>query len=83
VELEEDDNGVAQYKVEHDSPAVKGGLHDGDIVTQADDVQIKTYNNLIDFLNKHKPGDEVKFKILRGKEEMTVSVTLGKRPEGK
>jgi hypothetical protein len=83
VEFEEADNGVALYKVELDSPAVKGGLHDGDIVTQADDVQIKTYNNLIDFLNKHKPGDEVKFKILRGKEEMTVSVTLGKRPEGK
>jgi S1-C subfamily serine protease len=80
VQSEECDEGIALYQVVADSPADKGGLREGDILTHADGKQIKTHNEFIDFLNEHKPGDAVRFKVIRGKSKKTITVTLGTRP---
>jgi hypothetical protein len=82
VQSEECDEGVALFQVVADSPADKGGLKEGDIMTHAEGKPIKTHNDFIDFLNEHKPGDTVKFKVIRGKKTVTVTVTLGSRPGG-
>lgn len=80
VQSEECDEGIALYQVVPDSPADKGGLREGDILTHAEGQPIKTHNDFIDFLNSHNPGDTVKFKVIRGKKKKTVTVTLGNRP---
>jgi hypothetical protein len=80
VQSEECEQGIALYQVVADSPADKGGLCEGDILTHAEGKEIKTHNDFIDFLNEHKPGDTVKFKVIRGKKKRTITVTLGTRP---
>jgi photosystem II stability/assembly factor-like uncharacterized protein len=52
-----------------DAPAGKAGLQSGDIVTAADGKPVKSYDALLDFLATKKPGDEVKFGVLREKEK--------------
>ena len=63
-----------------DSPAAKGGLLPGDIMTSFDG---KPIQNLYDFtyaLRDGRVGQTVAVKVLRGGEELTLSVTLGERP---
>ena len=63
-----------------DSPAAKGGLLPGDIMTGFDGKPIK---NLYDFtyaLRDARVGQTVAVKVLRGAEELTLNVTLGERP---
>ena len=80
VEWEDAENGVALYRVDLDSPADKSGLRDGDFLTHADGKEIRTYNDLIDFLNAHEPGDKVNLKVLRGAKELAVTVVLTEHP---
>jgi hypothetical protein len=80
VQSEECEKGIELFKVVDDSPADKAGLREGDILTHGGGKSLKTHNDFIDFLNAHKPGDKVKFKILRGKRKKTMTVTLGNRP---
>jgi len=72
------DNGIQLVKgpngepaIDPDGPAAKAGLKEGDVIL--DDITA--------LLNKHRVGDTVVLKVLRGKEEMTVNVILGERPE--
>lgn len=81
AQFEECEEGVALYEIVLDSPAYDGGLREGDVLTHAGGKETRTYNNVIDILDAHKPGDKVEFKIVRGKKELTITVTLGKRPE--
>lgn len=37
----------------------------GDIIVAVDGVEIETYNDYLDVLDKHKPGETAKFKIIR------------------
>ncbi len=64
-----------------DSAAEKAGLKEGDIVLEFNNEKITQKNSLAKIIIKYKPGDKVTLKILRGKEESMVSVTLGERSE--
>jgi S1-C subfamily serine protease len=44
-------------------PGRRGAM--GDIILAVDGVEVETYNEYLDILDKHKPGDKVKFKIIR------------------
>lgn len=73
-------NGVRFADIRPDSPAAKGGLLPGDIMTGFDGKPIK---NLYDFtyaLRDARVGQTVAVKVLRDAEELTLSVTLGERP---
>lgn len=73
-------NGVRFADIRPDSPAAKGGLLPGDIMTGFDGKPIK---NLYDFtyaLRDGRVGQTVAVTVLRGGEELTLSVTLGERP---
>lgn len=73
-------NGVRFADIRPDSPAAKGGLLPGDIMTGFDDKPIK---NLYDFtyaLRDGRVGQTVAVKVLRDGQELTLSVTLGQRP---
>jgi S1-C subfamily serine protease len=61
-------------------PAAKAGLEVGDVITKADDQALRTYEDLVNFIAKHKPSDKVTFHFIHEGKEQTKSVTLGERP---
>ncbi len=73
-------NGVRFADVRPDSPAAKGGVLPGDILTGFDG---KPIQNLYDFtyaLRDAEVGQTVEIKVQREGSEVTLSVTLGERP---
>lgn len=61
------------------SPAEAAGLKSGDIILELNGEKITESNNLSLIIRKYKPGDQVTLKILRGKETLTLRITLGER----
>jgi len=57
-------------------PADKAGLAENDIILELDGVKINDEKSLAKLIQKHKPGDKVKLKILHKGEEKVVTVTL-------
>lgn len=64
-----------------DSAAAKAGLKENDIILELNNEKITIDNSLAKIIQKYKPGDKIVLKILRDKEEKTISVTLGERSE--
>ncbi len=52
----------------------------GDIITEIDGQKIAGMEELIEIVNKKKPGESMELKLLRDGQEKTATVTLGKRP---
>jgi tetratricopeptide (TPR) repeat protein len=63
-----------------DSPAAKAGIRVGDVITAFDGKKVSTQQEFIAEIAKHKPGDKVELSILRQKEKLKVTVTLGAKP---
>jgi len=63
------------------SVAEKAGLQENDIILELNGEKIATDNSLAKIIQKYNPGDKATLKILRGNQEKTISVTLGKRSE--
>jgi len=61
------------------SPARKGGILPGDVITVIDGREIKTSDELLYVVGDTSPGTRVDFGLIRNKELMTVSVQLEKR----
>ncbi|MFA5086899.1 MAG: trypsin-like peptidase domain-containing protein [Candidatus Paceibacterota bacterium] len=59
------------------SPAAVAGLKDGDIILEFDNQKINKDNTLAQAISAYNPGQTINLKILRNKEEISVSVTLG------
>jgi S1-C subfamily serine protease len=53
----------------------------GDLLVEADGNPLVTSRDLNRYLLKKKPGDVVRFTLYRGRNKMTVSVTLGDAPD--
>ncbi len=53
----------------------------GDVVTRADGRTIRTSDDLRQIVGGKKPGDELELRVLRGEEELEVTVTLGTVPD--
>jgi serine protease Do len=67
--------------VNPNSPASKAGLRPDDVIVKIDDREIQ---NLADYdaaLKGKQPGNQVTLQVRRGTEQVTITVTLGKRPE--
>jgi regulator of sigma E protease len=56
------------------TPAERAGLRPGDIFIEADDKPVSTWFDLVALVSK-KPGEEMLFKIRRGEETLTASIT--------
>lgn len=61
------------------SPAQAAGLKDGDIILEIDGAKIDSKNTLSSFIAAHTVGDKVVLTVLRGKEQLKITVTLGER----
>jgi S1-C subfamily serine protease len=65
--------------VEEISPggsAAKGGLQEGDVITQVDDQVIISRDQLVVVVSAHRVGDQVKITYVRSGKTRTASVTL-------
>lgn len=64
-------------EIEIDSPAMAAGIQSGDIVVRVGDVDIMTYNELLNIVYTSKPEDVLPFTLVRQGHRMSVDVTLG------
>jgi len=69
--------GAKILKVTHASPAAKGGLRKGDLVTDVAGEPVPDGIALIVAIRAHQPGDTVAFTVRRGSSEMRLRITLG------
>jgi S1-C subfamily serine protease len=79
LQLESQD-GVLIVEVMKDTPAEKHGLMANDVIRKIDDKAIDDIETFVSTMSQSKPGQEMKFSVLRGKEQKEIGVTLGKRP---
>jgi S1-C subfamily serine protease len=77
-----DATGATLPAITPDSPAAAAGLLDGDIVLKIEDQVIDAEHPLDAVLTSYRPGQTIKLTILRGSNQMEISVTLGTRPGG-
>lgn len=66
-------------EIEMDSPAMNAGIQSGDVITQANEIPIESYNDLLNVLYNSKPEDVLDVLLVRQGQEVNVQVTLGRR----
>lgn len=81
IQAEEQESGLILTEIVEGGPADKSGFQAGDTILEFGTKKITSYQELITELRARKPGDKVMVKILRGGEEKTIELTLGKRPD--
>lgn len=69
-------SGVYVASVGEFSPAEKSGIKAGDVIFEFDGKATKTMEELNNYKNEHKIGDEVKLKVARGNEEKEITLKL-------
>lgn len=74
-------DGLPLTGVSPGGPADKAGVKGGDIIVQFGESKISGIEDFEGALRKHKAGEKVKVKILRGKDMVELEVTLG-QPRG-
>lgn len=63
------------------SAAEEAGLQEGDIITKVNDSELRDYNQLRTIIANLAPGSQIELDVVRGDEQMRISVTLGTRPD--
>jgi serine protease Do len=76
--------GLYITQVSENSPASRGGLLAGDIITEFEEQSIYSYDDLVEVLTYYGPDQTVKITVMRQEsgiyEEVELTITLGKRP---
>lgn len=72
-------NNVGCYiqSVEKNSAAARGGLQAGDIITQFTGKRVRSFEQLVQQIGEHNPGDNVDVQVLRNGQRKTLKVKLG------
>lgn len=78
-----DTQGVLISEVVRGSPADKGGVKAGDILTSVDDKALTDSSMMLETISALSPGKVVMLKLLRNQTEVVVQVKVGKRPRPK
>ncbi len=73
------EGGIVVKAVAADSPAEKGGLKKGDIITEMNGKRIDRAEDYRRLLAKTKPGDVLAFNVIRDKKDVTINVTAEER----
>ncbi|HET9018766.1 MAG TPA: trypsin-like peptidase domain-containing protein [Acetobacteraceae bacterium] len=75
-------SGVLVAAVERNGPALRGGLHPGDVVTAVNGQPVDTARGLIRQIAQAAPGTPVRLTLRRQGREMELDITVGRRPNG-
>jgi serine protease Do len=75
--------GARVGKVMDGTPAAKAGLKVDDVILSISGKTTKDAETLMGILLGYKAGDQVMVRFKRGDQEMTLRVTLGKRPDNR
>jgi len=75
--------GVLVARLLRSGPADRGGLQVRDIILQIDGTEISDANGLLNTIAAIAPGRSVPVKVWRGGKEATLTVEVGKRPNGR
>ena len=78
---EDHPQGVRITQVIEGQAAAQAGLRVGDLVTQFEGKPAKSYRDMVLAIQTKKPGEKIKLRVERGKENLDIEATLGKRPE--
>ena len=70
--------GIYVTEVTKNGPAETAGIKESDIITQIDGTQLKTMNDLREYIYTKKPNDKVTLKVIRGKINREIVVKLGR-----
>lgn len=73
--------GTVIVEVLEDSPAEEAGLAEGDVILSVDGEDVSGNNAFADVIRSYDAGDEIELLVVRGKEKLDLSVTLGEHPE--
>ncbi len=73
--------GAFVFNLYQDSPAMKGGLKAGDLITSVDSKTIETSTDLISTIANDSPGTSVSVTYIRDGKEQRTTVTLGLRKD--
>ena len=76
-----DIRGIMVGRVEEGGPADKAGLQEKDIIISMNGENVRDWASFRTKIAAFKPGDEVSLGIVRDEDNMTLDVTLGKRPQ--
>ncbi len=82
VQIEKVSKGVLVTNVIDGSAAYHVGLRNGDIITKLDKKIIRNEDDLINEVNRHAPGDEVKITFIRDGKRKTATARLGSAAGG-
>jgi serine protease Do len=75
------DRGVILADVEPDGPADRAGLRRGDLLVSLDGQAIVSASHLQNRIFRRQAGDKVQFDILRGKQQLTISLAVRERAD--
>lgn len=73
------EKGIYVAQINKNGPANNTELKEADIITTIDNKELNTMNDLREYIYSKKPGDEVSLKIVRGKINKEIKITLGKK----
>lgn len=71
--------GVYVESVSERSAALEAGIQAGDVITEVNNVKVRSVSELQEQVNRYRPGDKVSVKVLRGKDTKNFSLTLKNR----
>jgi serine protease Do len=74
-----DSDGVTVSQVHPNTAADRGGIKEGDVITEFAGTRIKNSNDLVKEIVKRKAGEGIKVKVLREGAEVELDVQLGER----
>ena len=62
-------------KVKADSPSSEAGIERGDVILGVNDEPVEDLNDLTEVIQNLPAGEEATFRLLRGVDEMSVTLT--------
>lgn len=71
--------GIYVVQITKNGPVDNTELKEGDIITSIDDVELNTMNDLREYIYTKKPNESVTLKVVRGKINKEIKITLGKK----
>lgn len=74
-------DGALVMGVQDEGPAALAELQRGDAITAVGEIEISTFEELVEVLANYSPGDEVSITLNRDGETVAATVTLGAHPD--